>query len=434
MRIPGWILLLFSIGVPVSFGLLPYNPTIPLTVLAILVAAIGLIVFFNVQRFAVYIIPLLFFSNSSYFYKAIIPLFFLAFLAWQLRSSKLTFNIVFPLPLLMIVIIGLLSYTKSVDPSIGRFILVYTLYVPILILLAYYGLDLTTREIRISLMVFCSVAAVIGWAGFMTYIFTGAYRVMFTWPVGAQNRGAAFLGLFLPHALVSLIDAFRYRKNRLLWLTILGGLLGGVLASQTRAVLLTIFPVVFYISRHDKYAMRVLLIILLISLVALPSLLISRIAIFFGHGDVDWSSVGRIQIWMNSLEMIPKYFWTGMGISSFKHFYSVIYPHAFIEANHPHNIYLRLLFDYGIFGLIGHLWLFLGGLWIGHKAIRRGIGTALHDEARTILGLNAGLIGILIAGFTDSFLTGIRVAFAFWIVFAHMLVLSRRIRFSTGSG
>jgi O-antigen ligase len=308
------------------------------------------------------------------------------------------------------------------------------LIVPIFILLANYGLDLSTREIRISLMIFCSVAAIIGGAGFVTWLFTGAYRVMYTWPVGAQNRGAAFLGLFLPHALVSLIDAFRYRKNRLIWLTIFSGLLGGILASQTRSILLTLFPVVFYISRHDRYAMRFLMVILLIALATIPSLLITRMAFFFGQGEVDWSSVGRIQIWLNSLEMLPKYFWTGMGISSFKQIYSVTYPYAFIKAIHPHNIYLQLIFDYGIFGLIGHLWLFFGGLWIGHKAMKQGLTTGLHDEARTILGLNAGLICILIAGLTDSFLTGLRVAFAFWIIFAYMLVLSRRIRSSTVSG
>ena len=434
LRAVGWILLLLSLALPLCLGLLPYAPIIPLITLAVLAAVVGLVVFFNVQSFAVFIIPSLFFLGASYYYKAIMPLFFIAFFAWHMRRSKLTFDIPFPLPLLIIVIIGLYSFTKAVDPNLGRYALFYTLIIPIFIMLAFYGLDLSTREIRISLMIFCSVASILGWAGFITWLFTGAYRVMYTWGVGAQNRGAAFLGLFLPYALVSLIDAFRYRKNRLIWLTIFVGLLGGILASQTRAIMLTLIPVVFYISRHDKYALRILLIALLISLATIPSLLVTRMAFFFGQGEVDWSSVGRIQIWLNSFEMLPKYFWTGMGIGSFKQIYSVTFPYAFIQADHPHNIYLQFMFDYGIFGLVGHLWLFFSGLWISHKAMKQGLTTKLHDEARAILGLNAGLICILIAGLTDSFLTALRVAFAFWIVFAYLLVLSRRIRSSLVSG
>jgi len=422
-----WALLAVCTAFPVMIGLLPHNPIIPLVALAAVGTVVGIALFFNVTGFAVYILPLMFFSGVSQVTLVLVILLFVSYLAWRVHAGDVSFRLPYPLAITLIVLTAINGLFRALDMTDARYFFVYTVIVPLFAFLVYYNLQLSTRNIRISMTIICIIAAIVGWISFGTYLYTGMPRTVATWAVGSQNKGAAFLGILFPFALVSLIDSRNDRRNFLLWLWIFLGLTAGIFHSQTRAVIFSVIIAAFYISLRDRLAMRIMIPVIIASLIALPSLLITRMAMLVGIGEVDWSSVGRVQIWLGSLELLPKYFWFGMGIHSFSIIYPVEHPFTFIKAIHAHNIYLKMIFDYGVFGLVGFLLLVLGCLRRGHRALTSVDKQNRDIEVRMLLGINAGMIGILLAGLVDSFLQDIRVAVLFWIMISFQLLLSKRV-------
>ena len=389
-------------------------------------AMVVIVLFFNVNSFIVYLIPLVFFHGSSHLHMIVIGLLFVSFLAWRLRVGDISFHLPFPFLILVILIIALNGLTRSVDLAQGRYFFIYTLLVPLFVFLVFYNLKPSTTAIRTNLTVICVIAALLGWISLVVYIQGGFARQIVTWDYGAQNRAAGFFGLILPIALVSLIDS---RKNRsfYIWIWIFLGLLAGLLTTQTRAVLFAVFFAVFYISWRDRRAMKIMIPVLLIALFAIPSLIITRMAMLFGKSsEVDWSAFGRIQIWLNSLELIPQSFWFGMGIDSFREIYIAKFPFTLISAIHAHSIYLRWFFDYGIFGVIGFTLFIFACLRRGHRAVAVVRSKNWSDETRLLLGINAGVICLMIAGLADAYLSDIRVSLLFWILLSCQLILSKR--------
>jgi O-antigen ligase len=247
------------------------------------------------------------------------------------------------------------------------------------------------------------------------------------WGKTQQNAGAAALSLFVPFVLVSMIDSAGKRRMWL-YLTILLGLIGGVLVSQTRGVLFSIILTVIYIAWRDRRVLKIMIPIFAIGFIALPTLILHRMMMLFGAGtEVDWSSVGRVQIWWNSLRMMPDYFWFGMGFDSFRQIYISRFPIAFIEAVHAHNIILRWIFEYGVFGMIAMV-LFISKIWLkAHHSVVVNAEKEWTEDSRLLLIINASILTIIISGMVDCFLTDNRIVLVTWLFMAYQLVLSKRI-------
>jgi len=391
------------------------------------------VLFFNVRAFAVFAMPMVFLNQGNILLPSITLLLFVSFLAWRLRSCDLSFRIPFPFLTALIVIVGLYGFSRSIDLELGRFFFIYSILLPLLAFLVYYNLQPSTREIRTTLMIICGIAAILGWISLVISFQTGIPRQVFTWGYGSQNRGAGFFGLLLPFALISMIDA-RGKRDFFPWIFIFLGILAGILNTQTRAILFAIVMSVFYIGFRDRRPLKILIPLLLAVVILMPSLVITRMAMLFGFStEVDWSSVGRVQIWLNSLDFIPKYFLFGMGIGNFSHIYPIDHPFAFLKAVHPHNEYARYLFDYGIFGLIGFVLFVFGCLRRGHRTVAEVRAQVWNDEARTLIGINAGIICLLIAGLVDVFLKDMRIAMLFWVMLSFQLVLSQRATAARGA-
>jgi len=433
-RVATWILLLLCAGFPLAFGLLPHNVVFPIVAAGIVIAALGIVLFFNVNSFVAYMIPLAFLNGNSHLHLALIGMLFVSFLAWRLRMGDISFHLPFPFLTLVILFIALNGLTRSVDLAMGRYFLIYTLLVPLFVFLVFYNLKPATTSIRTNLTIICFIAALLGWISLAVYIQGGFARQIVTWDYGAQNRAAGFFGLILPIALVSLIDSWK-NKSFLMWLWIFLGLLAGLLTTQTRAVLFAVCFAVLYISWRDRRALKIMIPVFLLALIAMPSLIITRMAMLFGKSsEVDWSSFGRIQIWLNSIELIPQFFWFGMGIDSFREIYIARFPFTLISAIHAHSIYLRWFFDYGVFGVIGFTLLVFACIRRGHRAVAEVRDKNWSNETRLLLGINAGVICLMIAGLVDAYLSDIRVSLLFWILLSCQLILSKRVaELETGS-
>ncbi|NQU04499.1 MAG: O-antigen ligase family protein [Calditrichaeota bacterium] len=316
---------------------------------------------------------------------------------------------------------------KSLDFAAGRFYFQFTLIVPLIIFIIFYNIKPATLDIKKQLIVLSIVAGIIGWLSFIRYLDTDQPRVILFWGKTQQNAGAALLSMFIPFVLISMIDSAGKRKMWL-YLTILLGLIGGVLVSQTRGVLFSIILTIIYISWRDRRVLKVMIPILIIGFIALPTLVLYRMLMLFGVGsEVDWSSVGRVQIWWNSMRMMPDYFWFGMGFDSFRQIYIARFPIAFLEAVHAHNIVLRWIFEYGVFGMIAIV-LLISSIWLkAHRSMITSVNKEWTENSRLLLAMNAAILTIMISGMVDCFLTDNRIILITWLFMAYQMVLSNRI-------
>ena len=143
----------------------------------------------------------------------------------------------------------------------------------------------------------------------------------------------------------------------------------------------------------------------------LPKSIINR---FTSIGDMEDSSTSyRVYIWMGTLAML-KDFWVsgiGMGQEAFTQVYP-FYSYNGVVAPHSHNLFLQILVESGIVGIIifiAFVVLFLRRMMTGYQY--GGKGAPLST---LITAVSAALIGFLLQGMFDNCFYNYRVMLIFW--------------------
>ncbi len=151
-----------------------------------------------------------------------------------------------------------------------------------------------------------------------------------------------------------------------------------------------------------------------ISIFFLPDSIISRIA---SVGDMsDTSTSYRVYIWKGTFEMLKDYWFTGIGLgsSAFNEVYPV-YAYSAISAPHPHNLYLLIVSETGIIGVIGFVFV----IFVYYKNM---IKSYIYSQNRKVKVFSAAFIaamtGYLIQGLFDNVWYNYRIYMLFWIFIA----------------
>lgn len=147
----------------------------------------------------------------------------------------------------------------------------------------------------------------------------------------------------------------------------------------------------------------------------LPETIINR---FASIGDMKDSSTSyRVYIWMGTLAMI-KDFWVsgiGMGQESFTQVYP-FYSYSGIVAPHSHNLFLQILVESGICGIVVFLLImlfFIRRMMTGYQFGGKG------DSLSTLItAFSAGVCGFLLQGMFDNCFYNYRVMLVFWCTVA----------------
>ncbi len=147
----------------------------------------------------------------------------------------------------------------------------------------------------------------------------------------------------------------------------------------------------------------------------LPESILNR---FLSIGDMSDSSTSyRVYIWMGTILML-KDFWLsgiGLGTESFTQVYP-FYSYSSIVAPHSHNLFLQIMVESGILGLLAFcilLLVFARKLSSAHK-----IEGKFGDISVIIVGIGAAVIGFLIQGVFDNCFYNYRVFMIFWALIA----------------
>ncbi|MEL4105664.1 O-antigen ligase family protein [Oscillospiraceae bacterium WX1] len=160
----------------------------------------------------------------------------------------------------------------------------------------------------------------------------------------------------------------------------------------------------------------------------LPQTVIER---FASIGNMSDSSTSyRVSIWLGTLSMLKDYWFSGIGPGTAA--FNLVYPaygYNTISAPHAHNLYLQLICDAGILGIV----LFLFMLFSYFRNTLAAFSKERDKSSRIYLAAAVSAIcGYLLQGMTDYSFYNNRVTLLFWVVLALGLALARRSSMTEG--
>ena len=196
---------------------------------------------------------------------------------------------------------------------------------------------------------------------------------------------------------------------------------GLVLTYSRGCYLGLLFAAAVFLVLLDRRFLVAGLILLALSPLYLPETVLSR---FTSIGNLSDSSTSyRVYIWMGTLEMLRDYWFSGIGPGEMA--FNTVYPkYAYnaVTAPHSHNLFLQVVCDTGICGLIV--------LALALVSYYRMMFTAMHREtdrqARMfqIAGVSA-VSGFLVQSMTDYTFYNYRVLLLFWAVLGLSVLFTR---------
>ncbi|NLO39205.1 MAG: O-antigen ligase family protein [Ruminiclostridium sp.] len=213
------------------------------------------------------------------------------------------------------------------------------------------------------------------------------------------NDLANFCFLAIPFLLVACL----HKKNVWAYGALLLTLGATALSYSRTAYFIVLFGIVlfYFLSGRYKYLPIIAIVIFLVLQFVLPESIIDRALTGFSEGDLNLISAGRIQhLWqpiLNEINIKPDVIWFGYGI------HGIINLRAWqtgtiFAVSHAHNMYLDMILESGLIGLISLLAFYAYVLVKFIKSYRR---RELESWQRDLLAaVIVAIICYLISGFT----------------------------------
>lgn len=149
------------------------------------------------------------------------------------------------------------------------------------------------------------------------------------------------------------------------------------------------------------------------------------ISAYFSQLNWEALSSGRYVLWQRAWYLMQDFMFTGTGLNMFAPASRMLYPDLAgddLTLVHAHNMFMQLVLDFGIFGLVAGLWLMAivwKSAWRALRGLCRGTTTAW-----TLRGLLAGQAAWLVFNLTDYANLGSKQGFLFWAAWGLILTLS----------
>jgi O-antigen ligase len=137
---------------------------------------------------------------------------------------------------------------------------------------------------------------------------------------------------------------------------------------------------------------------------------------FLSIGNLAESSVSyRISAWYGVIELLKKNWWCGIGVGSaaFEAVYPSVAPAGTQAIKHAHSIYLQLLAELGIAGLV--VFLLIVFLFV-QNSFEYLLRVNKREERGFVIAGIATVVAILVMGITDHIWYDYRIFLSFWTV------------------
>ena len=214
-----------------------------------------------------------------------------------------------------------------------------------------------------------------------------------------------YLLLVIPIACAAAFAAEGWKK-RLACLAAAGIMLVCLLLTYSRGCYLgLLFAAAVFLVLLDRRFLFLGIIAVALCPLYLPESVITR---FTSIGDLTDSSTSyRLNIWLGTLDMLRDFWFSGIG-PDYDAFIAVypIYARHGVYAAHAHNLFLQILCDSGIVGLLVFLGLLVSFLRMMLTAIRHE-----HDRRARVLQIGgvSAVCGFLVQSLTDYTFYNFRV-------------------------
>jgi len=150
----------------------------------------------------------------------------------------------------------------------------------------------------------------------------------------------------------------------------------------------------------------------------LPASVINR---FASIGNLnDTSSFYRISVWLGSLRLAQDYWLSGIGLGLEP--FNLVYPKYSLNAAyalHSHNIYIQLMIETGIAGLL----MFFAIIAVYYKTMLAGFYKTRDRFTSTfMIAIASGMAGYLAQGMVENIWYNNRVLLSFWVMLAFGMI------------
>lgn len=198
-----------------------------------------------------------------------------------------------------------------------------------------------------------------------------------------------------------------------------GGLLGGVMG----LLFLVCFP-----QRWGRWLLGVGLVlvtvgIFFVDLAELAGALGDLLR--FEAADASRSLTSRQEIWQAALQILDRFWLTGIGLGSFRRVLYLLAPLSFggpaTDLAHAHNFFLQTALDLGVPGLVGMLAIYLTAIMYQVTIFR---SSRSREERLWATGFLAALLAQSVYSLTDAVALGSKPGFLLWYLLA--LMVTRR--------
>ncbi len=154
----------------------------------------------------------------------------------------------------------------------------------------------------------------------------------------------------------------------------------------------------------------------------LPESILNR---FTSIGDMKDSSTSyRVYIWMGTLAMMRDFWLSGIGMGA--EAFGAVYPfysYSGIVAPHSHNLFLQILVESGVCGILVFLLILV--FFFKKMAVGYQLGGKGHRASTMLTAISAGVCGFLVQGLFDNCFYNYRVLLVFWYVIGMAVALSQ---------
>lgn len=227
-----------------------------------------------------------------------------------------------------------------------------------------------------------------------------------------------YLVLIIPVA-IAMLWGQKGWISRLITMGLTAIMLGCLVYTYSRGayVGLMLALAMFAVLRDKRFVILCVIGLLMLPFV-LPASVINR---FASIGNLnDTSSFYRISVWLGSLGMAKDYWLSGigLGLEPFK----LVYPKYSLNAayaHHSHNIYIQLIIETGIAGLL----MFFAIIVVYYKTMLTGFYKTKDRFTSTfMIAIASGMAGYLAQGMVENIWYNNRVLLTFWVMLAFGMI------------
>ena len=246
-----------------------------------------------------------------------------------------------------------------------------------------------------------------------------SFRVYST--LGNPNVLGEYFLLIVPMAGALLLTARSWR-SRLIYLGCAGVMMLCLLLTYSRGCYLGIlFAGAMFLVMLDRRFILLGVVGLLLSPMLLPESILER---FTSIGNMaDTSTSYRVYIWMGTLAMLKDYWFSGVGPGEAA--FNMAYPaYAYheVSAPHAHNLFLQILSDAGVPGLLVFGLLLISFYRTMFTSLRV---TRSREKQIFLMAGSAAVTGFLVQSMTDYTFYNYRVMLLFWATLAISVLFAR---------